>query len=278
MRLDREIAQIGRGERHARIRGGRGSRCSALDGRLEHEDGARHRGIERCDPPPHRDPDQKVAAATDRGRQAASLAADDEHEGAAKVRLPVREPRICICTHDPETPEMEARERAREVVNRRQEQMLARARGRLDCGRAEWRLAARREEYAVDAGGLSAPEQRAQVLRILEGVKREHEWRLTTPDRAGKDLVRGREATSLHDQRNALVAIKAGRRGQGATLDLHDRDPEGGRVEDDPLERIAALRRHEEATRGPAGNEGLLYRMPACDEFLVVRHDEGRAG
>src|SRR5665811_2116154 len=231
-------------------------------------------GIERRNPATHRDPDQQVAAPADWGRQAASLAADDEHEGAAQICLAVRERGIRIGTHDPETPEVEACERAGEVVDRREEQVLARARGRLDRRRAERRLAARREEDAVDTGSLGAPEQRAQVLRVLEGVERQDERRLAAPDRAGQDLVRGREATSLHDERDALVAIEPGRRGQGATLDLHDRDPEGGRVEHEPLERIAALRRHEEAARDPAGDEGLLHGMPAGDDLLVVRHDE----
>ena len=172
---------------------------------------------------------------------------------------------------------MKARQRACKVVDRRQEQVLARAGGRLDRGRTERRLPARREDDAVDAAGLGAPEQGAQVLGVLEGVEREDERRLGAPDRAGQDLVRGREMASLHDERDTLVAIEPGGGGQGAPLDLDDRDPEGGRVEHEPFERIATLRRHEEATRRPAGDERLLHRTPTGDQLLVIRQDEGRA-
>ncbi len=156
--------------------------------------------------------------------------------------------------------------------------MLRCARGRLDRGRAERRLAARREQHAVDAGRLRAAQQRPEVLGILERVEREDERRGVVTDRMGEDLVRGRETPGLHHQRHALVPVEPGGRRQGPALDLDDRDPQGGRVEHEPLERIAALGRHEQATRGAARDEGLLHGAPAGHELLVVGHHERRAG
>ena len=54
---------------------------------------------------------------------------------------------------------------AGEVVDRREQEVLGRARGRLDRRRRERRLALRREDDAVDAGRLGAAQERADVLR-----------------------------------------------------------------------------------------------------------------
>jgi hypothetical protein len=65
------------------------------------------------------------------------------------------------------------------------------------------------------------------------------------------------------------VAVESGERGEGAALDLDDRDPEARGVEDEPLERLAALRYDEQPDRRPPGNEGLLDRATTRDELLA---------
>ena len=48
-------------------------------------------------------------------------------------------------------------------------------------------------------------------------------------------------------------------------------------MEDDPLQRLAALRRDEQAARRPAGGERLLDRPPTGDELLARRRASGAA-
>jgi hypothetical protein len=48
-------------------------------------------------------------------------------------------------------------------------------------------------------------------------------------------------------------------------------------VQDEALERLAALGRDKEATGATTGDERLLHRVAARDELLVVRHHDGRA-
>jgi hypothetical protein len=46
-------------------------------------------------------------------------------------------------------------------------------------------------------------------------------------------------------------------------------------VEDQPLERLTALRHYQQAVSLAAGDEGLFHRMPAGDEFLVLTQKTG---
>ena len=122
----------------------------------------------------------------------------------------------------------------------------------------------------MDAGRFGAAQQRAEVLGILERVEGQDERRLGALDRAGEDRRRGsRSGAALDDQRDTLVAVEAGQRGQRPALDLDDRDPQGGRVEDELLECLAALRDDQQAAGRAAGRERLLDRPAAGDELLV---------
>ena len=148
---------------------------------------------------------------------------------------------------------MQVGQRAGEVVHRAEQQVLDGAGRRLDGGRRERRLAARREQDAVHAGRLGAAQERADVLRILERVEDEDERRLAALGRAGQDVVERREPARRDDERDALVAVEAGERGQRAALDLDDRDPQARRVQDELLERLAALRARRAADAPRAG-------------------------
>ena len=144
------------------------------------------------------------------------------------------------------------------------------------------RLATGREDDAVDPGRLGAAQQRADVLRILERIEDEDERRLVALRGTGQDVVERREPARLDDERDALVAVEPGDRGQRAALDLDDRDAQPGRVEDELLEGVPALRDDQQAMGGPAGREDLLDRAAAGDQLLVgpeqVRRREGGAG
>jgi hypothetical protein len=128
----------------------------------------------------------------------------------------------------------------------------------------------------VDPGTLGTPEQGTHVVRILEGVQHEDERWLTTLGGPGKDVVERREPTGLHDERDALVAVEPGERGERAALDLDDRDAQVRRMQDQLFERGATLRDDEQADGGPAGDERLLDRATSGDQLLTLAERVGR--
>ena len=119
-------------------------------------------------------------------------------------------------------------------------------------------------------------EERPDVLRVLERVEDEHERRLTLPCGRGEHLVRRCPPPRRDHERDALVTVEAGDRGQRAALDLDDGDPQARGVEDELLEGEAALRDHEHALRLASRDECLLDRAAAGDQLLVVCEGEGR--
>ena len=133
-----------------------------------------------------------------------------------------------------------------------------------------------REDHAVDSCRLSTAQQRADVMRILERIQDKDEWRLAPLGGPGEHIGDAREPTGLHDQGDALMAVKAGERRERPTFDLDDRDPQVRRMQDDPLQRLAALGHHEQPSSGPPRDEGFLHGSAAGDELLVRSERVGR--
>jgi hypothetical protein len=133
-----------------------------------------------------------------------------------------------------------------------------------------------REEDTVDAGRLGRSKEGADVLGILERVEHEHEGRLAALHGPREDIVDARVDPWLDGEGDALVPVEARERRQGSAFDLDDRDPEAGRVQDEPLERLTALRDDEQPMGRSTCDEGLLDRAPAGDELLVVGQEVGR--
>jgi hypothetical protein len=133
----------------------------------------------------------------------------------------------------------------------------------------------------VDARRLGAPEERADVLRILQGIEDEDERGLASFDGAGEDVVDPGIDPWLDREGDPLVAVEPGQGGQCPALDLDDRDPKAGCVEDEPLERLAALRNDEQATCGSSSDERLLDGSTSRDELFVlaeeIRRRDGRS-
>ena len=121
----------------------------------------------------------------------------------------------------------------------------------------------------MDAGALGAAQERPDVVRILERVEDEDERRFAALGGPGEDIVDRREPSRLHDEGDALVAIEAGEGRERPALDLDDRDPQARGVQDDPLERLAALRDDQQPTGRPSRDERFLDRPTAGDEFLI---------
>jgi hypothetical protein len=65
------------------------------------------------------------------------------------------------------------------------------------------------------------------------------------------------------------MAIEAGQGCQRSALDLDDRDPQPGRMEDELFEGAASLRNDDQAVCGPTRCERLFDRAPTRDELLT---------
>ena len=206
-----------------------------------------------------------------------ALGPDDDGKRAAQVGLPSRHRRVGLGTGDPEPSNAQVGQGAGQIVDRREQEVLGRARRCLDRRRREGCLAARREDDAMGTGCLGAPKERAQVLRVLERIEDQDERRLAALDGPGENLVDVGEAARRNGQGDPLVAVEAGKCGQGATLDLDDRDPEARRVEHEALKRLAPLRDDQEPMGGTASDEGLLDGAAARDELLLIGSEQRRS-
>ena len=157
-------------------------------------------------------------------------------------------------------------QRPGQVVDRAQQEVLDGAGRRLDRGRGERRLAAGREDDPVDAGRLGAAQQRAR----RSADPRASRGRGRTAARRARRRARGRRPSvanraRLDDERDALVAVEPGERGQRPALDLDDRDAQARRVQDELLERArdAAARPAAGWAVRPAAKTSSTGRRPA---------------
>ena len=97
---------------------------------------------------------------------------------------------------------------------------------------------------------------------------------------ACQDVVEGRPAARLHDQRHPLVTVEAGERGQGAALDLHDRDAQRRGMQHELLERCTTLGHDQQARRvggqrtppPPAGDRRPAPRPRRCRSGAPASH------
>ena len=163
---------------------------------------------------------------------------------------------------------MQVGERAGEVVDRGEDEMLCGAGRRLDRGRAQWRRTTRRIDDAVHAACLCAAQQRAEVLRILERIEHEHERCLVALAGAGEDRVDVTGRPRPRDECDALVAVEARERRQRAALDLDNRDAQRRGMDRERVEGRAPLRHDQQSERIAARGERLLDGPAARDELL----------
>jgi hypothetical protein len=230
----------------------------------------------------HRDADHGVTAAPDGGPEPLALAADDDRQGSAQVRLAGSQRRVGVRADDPETADVEVGQGRREVVHWRQQQVLDGSRRGLDGGRRERRLAMGRVDDALGPGCLGGAQEGAEVLGILERIEDQHEGRLAALDRPGEDVVQAGELAAVGHESDTLMTVETGQGGQGPALDLNDRNPKVRGVEDELLQSLPPLGHHEQPDRLATRQEGLLDGMPAGHDLLVladqVRQNRARLG
>jgi hypothetical protein len=76
-------------------------------------------------------------------------------------------------THDPKVAALEFFERANEVDDTGDAEMLGCSGAGFDGGRAEWSGAALGEKHAVDARAISHAKESAKILGVFNAVERE---------------------------------------------------------------------------------------------------------
>ena len=165
---------------------------------------------------------------------------------------------------------VEVAQRPRQVVDGGQQQVLDRPLGGLDRRRAKGRLPMRGEDDPMDTGRLGAPQETADVVRILERVQDEDERGLVALHGAREDVLEAGEASRLDDEGDALVAVEPGEGGQRPAFHLDDRDAQVGRVEDELLERLPSLGHDQQADGRAAGDERFLDGASTGDQLLAL--------
>jgi hypothetical protein len=198
-----------------------------------------------------------------------SFAPNDDGEWSSKVALSRAQGRVCVRPGYADASSVQVGESRGEVIDRAEEQVLDGAGRRLDRGWGQRRLAAGRVDDAVDARGLGATQKCPDVLRILERIEDQDEWRFGPLYGTGENILERRVLSRFHDERHPLVAIEAGHRRERAALQLDDRDPQAGSVQNEFLEWLAALGHNEKSTGGPSSRKRLLDRPAAGNELLI---------
>jgi hypothetical protein len=110
-------------------------------------------------------------------------------------------------TDDPEITALELLERADEVDDAGDAEMLGGSGTGFDCGGAEGSGAALGEKDAVDAGAIGDAKKSAEILRVFNAVEREQE----TSGRFGagvgrEEILKGEEFLRANERDNALMA------------------------------------------------------------------------
>ena len=205
------------------------------------------------------------------GDEALALAADDDRERPAQVRLAGGERRVGLGARRPAGRGRGGPTRAPgQVVDGAQEQVLDGARRGLDRGRAQRRLAVGREDDAVDAGRLGAPQERADVLGILERVEDEDERRLAALDGPGEDRRRA-SANAAARRRGRRPGGRRTRRAPSASRPRPRRSGSAGSSRGGRAARAPGGVAGRRAAGGPARratNASSTGRRPATSELL----------
>ncbi len=114
-----------------------------------------------------------IAGAADEIVESRALAAKGNDEIACEIELVVRGGAAFVESDDPEVAALELFERANEVDDAGNAEMLGGSGARFDGGGAEWSRAALCEEDAVDAGAVCNAKKSAEILRVFNAIERE---------------------------------------------------------------------------------------------------------
>ena len=120
---------------------------------------------------------------------------------------------------------------------------------------------------------LGAADQAPKVLWILHAIEGQDEWGLTAAHRSRQDLFRGDLGAASNHQRDPLVSVEPSELADQGPFNFNDGDAQRGGVEDNLLQRGAALWNDEELDRLTTGRERLLHRVPPRDQLLIGTYE-----
>lgn len=177
-----------------------------------------------------------VAGAAHQIVQAGTLAAEDNHCVGREVVLIVIPGTALIEAHAPKVALLEGLERAHQVDDPGQAEILRSTSGGLQGNRAQGCRPALGEKDPIDSRGLGSSQQRAQVLGILHTVESQDQTRFGT----GKQILYAKKIAFPRHGHDPLVYRNAGQASEGlAWLRLH-RNP-GGTAQGDDLVEAARV-------------------------------------
>ena len=243
---------------------------AALAGGLIEDDGAGGGDVERADAAGHGNAQQVVAGAADEIVEAGAFAAEDEDAVAGEVEAVVVGCAALVETDDPEVLPLQVFERADEVDDAGDAEMLGGAGAGFDGDGAQRGGAALGEDDAVDAGAIGHAQQRAEVLRIFDAVEGEEQARLRSDRRSGSK--RSSMARNSCGRTRATTPWWAGVPASWVSCSrgfLADADAGLAAIGDEAREAVVvALAGDEDVVEAaPAGFESFLDRMQAVENF-----------
>ena len=155
-----------------------------------------------------------VAGAADEVVETGAFAAEDEDAVAGEVELVVVGGSALVEANDPDVLLLQILERADEVDDAGDAEMLGGAGAGFHGDGAEGRGAAFGEDDAVDAGSVGDAEKRSEILWIFDAVEREKQARLRRIGR-GEEVFDGEQFLRTDEGDDALVG-----RGSGEVREL----------------------------------------------------------
>lgn len=155
------------------------------------------------------------------------------------------------------------------VLHSGYQKMLYGTSTRLDRCWRERSGATRRHQDSVNPDRLSAADQAAKILWILNSIKCKDEGRFAATESAGENLF-GRDLWPASDHKcNPLVPVEPRELTNNCALHFYNWNTQRGCMKHDLLQGGPALGNNEKPDCFAARSEGLLYWMSPSDQLLI---------
>ena len=220
-----------------------------------------------------------ITGAADEIVQARALAAQHDDEVAGEVEAVVVGFAALVEPDDPQVLALEFFERADQVDDAGDAQMLGRAGAGFYGNGAQRRGTTLGEDNTVHARAIRHAQQRAEILRIFHAVESQDETRGGgLSGRRREEIFERKKLLRVDERDNALM--RGGFGGDGELLAglLENADASLAALGDQLLEaRVMPLAGHEHVVKAPlAGFEGLFHRVQAVENFHGFSLRRGR--
>jgi hypothetical protein len=214
----------------------RGGSSSALAEGLVHDDCAGDGDVQGGDASLHRNAEEEVAGALHEVMEAGALAAEDQADILAKVKLGVIRSSALLEPDDPDVVVFELLEGAGEIGDAGDADVLGGAGGGLGNDSTEWGGTAFGEEDAGDPSAVGGAEQSAEVVGILDAIEGQEETMAGGVGWSGEEVFELKEFSFPKEGDDALVGVGAGVAGELLARFGHDAEVGGAGESQDGFE------------------------------------------